>query len=67
MSLKRVSGLITINRTELVYDFTQGTVSGINDVTTTIGGVKAHKVVENGQVLVVVGDKKYNMMGAEVK
>ena len=52
---------------ELVYDFTQGTVSGINDVTTTIGGVKAHKVVENGQVLVVVGDKKYNMMGAEVK
>lgn len=51
---------------ELVYDFTQGTVSGINDVTTTIGGVKAHKVVENGQVLVVVGDKKYNMMGAEV-
>ena len=52
---------------ELVYDFTQGTVSGINDVTTTIGGVKAHKVVENGQVLVVVGDKKYNMMGAQVK
>ena len=52
---------------ELVYDFTQGTVSGINDVTTNIGGVKAHKVVENGQVLVVVGDKKYNMMGAEVK
>ena len=51
---------------ELVYDFTQGTISGINDVT-TIGGAKAHKVVENGQVLVVVGDKKYNMMGAEVK
>ena len=50
----------------LVYNFSQGT-SGINDVTTTIGGVKAHKVVENGQVLVVVGDKKYNMMGAEVK
>ena len=52
---------------ELVYDFTQGTVSCINDVTTTFGGFKAHKVVENGQVLVVVGDKKYNMMGAEVK
>lgn len=46
--------------------FTQGEPSGINDVTAT-GNAKAHKVVENGQVLVVVGDKKYNMMGAEVK
>lgn len=46
--------------------FTQGEPAGINDVTAT-GNAKAHKVVENGQVLVVVGDKKYNMMGAEVK
>lgn len=46
--------------------FTQGEPTGINDVTAT-GNIKAHKVVENGQVLVVVGDKKYNMMGAEVK
>lgn len=46
--------------------FTQGEPTGINDVTAT-GNAKAHKVVENGQVLVVVGDKKYNMMGAEVK
>lgn len=46
--------------------FTQGEPNGINDVTAT-GNAKAHKVVENGQVLVVVGDKKYNMMGAQVK
>lgn len=29
--------------------------------------VKARKVVENGQVYIVAGDKKYNMMGAQVK
>lgn len=49
-----------------VYEFSQGTPSGINDVVAT-GNVKAQKVVENGQVLIKVGDKKYNVMGAEVK
>lgn len=50
----------------IVYDFSQGTPAGINDVVAT-GNVKAQKVVENGQVLIKVGDKKYNVMGAEVK
>lgn len=29
--------------------------------------VKARKVIENGQVYIVAGDKKYNVMGVEVK
>ncbi len=42
--------------------------SGINDVTAAAATqVKARKVVENGQVYIIAGDKKYNVMGAEVK
>lgn len=40
--------------------------SGVNDITAT-GEVKARKVIENGQVYIIAGDKKYNVMGAEVK
>ncbi len=29
--------------------------------------VKAYKVIENGQIYIIAGDKKYNVMGAEVK
>lgn len=29
--------------------------------------VKPRKVIENGQVLIIVGDKKYNVMGVELK
>ncbi len=29
--------------------------------------VKARKVIENGQIYIVAGDKKYNVMGVEVK
>lgn len=50
----------------IVYKFTQGDVSGINDVKAT-DATKAQKVVENGQIYILVGDKKYNVMGAEVK
>lgn len=49
-----------------VYEFTQGDVAGINDVKAA-DATKAQKVVENGQIYILVGDKKYNVMGAEVK
>ena len=48
----------------LVYNFSQGT-SGINDVTVNKSEVK--KVVENGQIYIINGDAKYNVMGAQVK
>ena len=42
------------------------TSSGIQDVTSA-NVVKAQKVIENGQIYIIAGDKKYNVMGAEVK
>ena len=48
----------------LVYNFSQGT-SGINDVTVNKSEVK--KVVENGQIYIINGDAKYNVIGAQVK
>lgn len=42
------------------------TSSGINDVNAA-QTVKARKVIENGQIYIIAGDKKYNVMGAEVK
>ena len=49
----------------LVYNFSQGTPAGINDVTVNKSEVK--KVVENGQIYIINGDAKYNVMGAQVK
>ena len=40
--------------------------TAITDVTAT-KTAKVVKVVENGQVYILSGDKKYNMMGVEVK
>ena len=40
--------------------------SAITDVTAA-KEVKARKVIENGQIYIIAGDKKYNLMGAEVK
>ena len=40
--------------------------SGVNDINVA-KEVKVRKVIENGQVLIISGDKKYNLMGAEVK
>ena len=40
--------------------------SGVNDLNVA-KEVKVRKVIENGQVLILSGDKKYNLMGAEVK
>lgn len=51
---------------KLVYTAKQGKeATGISEVQAQTG--KPRKVLENGQIYIVVGDKKYNMMGAEVK
>ena len=51
----------------LTYTAKQGAeLTGINDVKTA-DATKARKVIENGQIYIMVGDKKYNVMGAEVK
>ena len=46
------------------YDPTVPTA--VTDVKTNTT-VKARKVLENGQIYILVGDKKYNLMGVEVK
>ena len=40
--------------------------SAINDINTT-ATVKTRKVVENGQVYIIAGEAKYNVMGQKVK
>ena len=51
----------------LTYTAKQGAeLTGINNVKAA-DATKARKVIENGQIYIMVGDKKYNVMGAEVK
>ena len=51
----------------LTYTAKQGAEpTGINDVNVADAN-KARKVIENGQIYIMVGDKKYNIMGVEVK
>ncbi|MDO4970513.1 MAG: starch-binding protein [Bacteroidales bacterium] len=40
--------------------------TGINDITTN-DAPKARKVIENGQVYIICGERKFNVMGAEIK
>ncbi len=43
---------------------------GISTGVTEVGAAeanKAQKVIENGQVVIIKGDKKYNLMGVEIK
>ena len=42
-----------------------GIVTGVNDI--TVDGVKAYKVIENGQVIIVRGDARFNIMGQPVR
>ena len=58
---KKVNRVIFDNIKVVVAD-----PSGVNDINVA-KEVKVRKVIENGQVLIISGDKKYNLMGAEVK
>ncbi len=48
------------------YTFKVAGQTGINDVN-AVKDVKVRKVYENGQVYIIKGDVKYNVMGAQVK
>ncbi|MDO4511270.1 MAG: hypothetical protein Q4B68_05570 [Bacteroidales bacterium] len=45
--------------------FTVATPTAVTDI--NCAKVATKKVIENGQVVIIKGDKKYNVMGAEVK
>lgn len=40
-------------------------VTGVNDI--TVDGTKAYKTVENGQVIIVRGDQRFNIVGQPIK
>ena len=43
-----------------------GLTTGIVDITEG-SNMKAYKVIENGEIYIIYGDRKFNVMGAEVK
>ena len=51
---------------QVVCKVTVENESAINDINTT-ATVKTRKVVENGQVYIIAGEAKYNVMGQKVK
>lgn len=46
--------------------FTVAVSTGVSDINVT-EAVKAQKVIENGQVVIIKGNKKFNLMGVEIK
>ena len=56
---------VALRGNEYVYELDQ-IHTGINDVTTS-DAPKARKVIENGQVYIICGERKFNVMGAEIK
>ena len=42
-----------------------GKVDAVNDI--KVAGTKTYKTIENGQVVIVKGDAKFNIMGQEIK
>ncbi|MGM9840438.1 MAG: chitobiase/beta-hexosaminidase C-terminal domain-containing protein [Sodaliphilus sp.] len=48
------------------YITQKGIITGIVDITEG-SNVKARKVIENGEIYIIYGDRKFNVMGAEVK
>ena len=43
----------------------KGIITGVNDI--TVDGVKVYKVIENGQVIIVRGSERFNIMGQPVR
>ncbi|MGM9868514.1 MAG: hypothetical protein ACI30R_02665 [Sodaliphilus sp.] len=65
----RANGIVEQNTCEVAAPTAQAitiqTPTAVTDIQQT--QVKAQKVYENGQIFIIKGDKKYNMMGVEVK
>ena len=56
-----------VNRVILDNIKVVATTSSVNGIKAEDKAVKTRKVVENGQLYILVGDKKYNTMGVEIK
>ena len=47
------------------YTINKGIATGVTDITTL--APRARKVIENGEIHIICGDRKYNVMGAEIR
>lgn len=56
---------VALNGKPADYTINNGIVTGVTDITTL--APRARKVIENGEIHIICGDRKFNVMGAEIR
>lgn len=56
---------VALNGKPADYTINEGIVTGVTDITTL--APRARKVIENGEIHIICGDRKFNVMGAEIR
>lgn len=56
---------VALNGKPADYTINKGIVTGVTDITTL--APRARKVIENGEIHIICGDRKFNVMGAEIR
>lgn len=56
---------VALNGNPADYTIEKGIATGVTDITTL--APRARKVIENGEIHIICGDRKFNVMGAEIR
>lgn len=56
---------VALNGNPANYTIENGIATGVTDINTL--APRARKVIENGEIHIICGDRKYNVMGAEIR
>ncbi|MDY3217325.1 MAG: starch-binding protein [Sodaliphilus sp.] len=56
---------VALNGIKADYTIENGIATGVTDINTL--APRARKVIENGEIHIICGDRKYNVMGAEIR
>lgn len=56
---------VALNGNPADYTIENGIATGVTDINTL--APRARKVIENGEIHIICGDRKYNVMGAEIR
>lgn len=56
---------VALNGIKADYTIREGITTGVTDINTL--APRARKVIENGEIHIICGDRKYNVMGAEIR
>lgn len=56
---------VALNGIKADYTIKKGITTGVTDINTL--APRARKVIENGEIHIICGDRKYNVMGAEIR